>query len=66
MAGGDSHIVSGGSWFPICGADPNGNVTLRVDQVANPDVMDAVEICEACVAAARQRGAFRREDSPKR
>jgi len=49
---GDSHIVRPGSWFPICGAEPNANVTLPLDKVGDPNVLDAVEICTACIMAA--------------
>lgn len=35
----------------LCGGDPNGDVVLPVADVANPDVLDAVEVCSDCLTA---------------
>lgn len=56
MAGGsvngDSHVVRPGNFMPICGSEPNDNVTLPLDRMRDPDTMDAVEICPRCVEQA--------------
>lgn len=56
MTDGDSHIVRPGSLFPLCGAEPNGNTTLGLWQLSDPDMLDGLEMCPECLlAAAREQ-----------
>ena len=52
----DSHLVDV-FHAPYCGAEPNGNVVLEDVHLDNPDVLDAVEVCDACLEAKRKEQA---------
>lgn len=53
---GDTHLVDV-FHAPYCGAEPNGNVVLEDTDLENPDVLDAVEVCEGCLETKRKEPA---------